>query len=189
MSDELVCIATLDKVPEAHLCKSQLEAAGIRAVLENEFTVNANWLWNNALGGIRLYVAPENRDAAMEILAQARHLFHLDKAEADGVAAEQTDRQFQPGKDLPAGSADDDDDEPLQSEREDHAKRALIFAVVGMFIFPLQIFTVWILWEVATMPGPLRPLYRFYCVGAGLVAVPYLAVLAALAFAIVLGML
>ena len=189
MSDELVCVATFDKVHEAQLCKSQLEGAGIRAVLENEFALNANWLWSNAIGGVRLYVIPANRDAALQVLARGRHLFHLAEDEInhhdstspipDDPASEQTrSREL----------VEDEGEEPWETDREAHARRALMFAVTGMVIFPLQLFTAWILWEVATMPGRLRPLYRFYFVGASMVALAYLGLMATVVLAGVLNL-
>ncbi|MCU4386420.1 DUF2007 domain-containing protein [Acinetobacter haemolyticus] len=41
---------------EAQIAKTQLEAAGIPAQIENEHTINMNWLYSNALGGVRLLV-------------------------------------------------------------------------------------------------------------------------------------
>jgi hypothetical protein len=182
MPDELVCVATFDKVPEARLCKSQLEWAGIRATLENEHTINANWLWNNAFGGIRLYVFEADREKALAVLEQGRHVFHLDEKQSE------TDVKEFAGSDAGAGGGqgpeDDIDEFSLADEREARAKRALQFAIAGMFICPLQLFTLWIVYEVATMKGPLRPIYAFYSIGAAMIAVPY--VLIAVAFAVAL---
>jgi hypothetical protein len=189
MSDELVCVATFDKVHEAQLCKSQLEGAGIRAVLENEFALNANWLLSNALGGIRLHVTPENREAALQVLAQGRQLFHLAEGEnMDQVSSPSDSVSDSDERARSQEAVDDENEEPWESEREAHARRALMFAVTGMVIFPLQLFTAWILWEVATMPGRLRPLYRFYFFGASMVALAYLGVMATVVLAGVLNL-
>ncbi len=44
---------------EAQIAKTQLEAFGIPVYIENEHTINMDWLYSNALGGVRLLV-PEN---------------------------------------------------------------------------------------------------------------------------------
>lgn len=41
---------------EAQIAKTQLEAAEIPARIENEHTINMDWLYSNALGGVRLLV-------------------------------------------------------------------------------------------------------------------------------------
>ncbi|WP_298438349.1 hypothetical protein [Geobacter sp.] len=56
MAGGLVTIAQYRDLPEAGLAKSKLEAAGIVCFLDNEYTVGANWLYSNALGGVKLNV-------------------------------------------------------------------------------------------------------------------------------------
>lgn len=176
MSDELVCVATFDKVIEARLCKSQLETEGIRSSLENEFSINANWMWNNALGGIRLLVSADDAERATAVLKQARHIFHrTDHDEPEEIAGRDESVNQAGYASTSVSDTLDDDDGPLQSEREDLALRSLMFAVAGMFIFPLQFFTLWVVWDVFTAKGPLRPLFVFYAVGAGCVAGVYAA--------------
>ncbi|PJG65551.1 putative signal transducing protein, partial [Acinetobacter seifertii] len=41
---------------EAQIAKTQLEAFGIPARIENEHTINMDWFYSNALGGVRLLV-------------------------------------------------------------------------------------------------------------------------------------
>ncbi|NAR99351.1 DUF2007 domain-containing protein [Acinetobacter haemolyticus] len=55
---------------EAQIAKTQLEAAGIPAQIENEHTINMNWLYSNALGGVRLLVPNAYEDEAKMILTQ-----------------------------------------------------------------------------------------------------------------------
>lgn len=54
---------------EAQLAKSSLEAAGISAQLADEHTINMQWLYSNALGGVKVLVAAENLEQAQELLA------------------------------------------------------------------------------------------------------------------------
>jgi len=65
----MVTIATFSKVEEAHLLRMRLEDAGIPAYLRDENTIQIDWLYSNALGGVRVEVAEEDVDAAKAILA------------------------------------------------------------------------------------------------------------------------
>ncbi|WP_343581774.1 DUF2007 domain-containing protein [Acinetobacter sp.] len=55
---------------EAQIAKTQLEAAGIPARIENEHTINMDWLYSNALGGVRLLVPDRYLEQAQALLAQ-----------------------------------------------------------------------------------------------------------------------
>lgn len=55
---------------EAQIAKTQLEAAGIPARIENEHTINMDWLYSNALGGVRLLVLEGDSEEARTLLAQ-----------------------------------------------------------------------------------------------------------------------
>ena len=65
----MVTIATFSKVEEAHLLRMRLEAGGIPAYLRDENTIQIDWLYSNALGGVRVQVAEEDVDAAKAVLA------------------------------------------------------------------------------------------------------------------------
>ncbi len=55
---------------EAQIAKTQLEAADIPARIENEHTINMDWLYSNALGGVRLLVPGRYLEQAQALLAQ-----------------------------------------------------------------------------------------------------------------------
>ncbi|WP_109439817.1 putative signal transducing protein [Acinetobacter haemolyticus] len=55
---------------EAQIARTQLEAAGIPARIENEHTINMDWLYSNALGGVRLLVHEVYLKEAQGLLAQ-----------------------------------------------------------------------------------------------------------------------
>lgn len=55
---------------EAQIAKTQLEAAGIPARIENEHTINMDWLYSNGLGGVRLLVLESDLEEARTLLAQ-----------------------------------------------------------------------------------------------------------------------
>lgn len=69
ISDNLVEIASYSFPHEAHVARASLDAAGIPAFLTDEHTINMQWMYSNALGGVRLLVHRENADAALEILS------------------------------------------------------------------------------------------------------------------------
>lgn len=68
ISDRLVEIASYSFPHEAHVARASLDAAGIRSWLTDEHTINMQWLYSNALGGVRLHVRRADAEAAREIL-------------------------------------------------------------------------------------------------------------------------
>lgn len=66
----LVTIASFSFPHEAHLAKAQLEAAGIPSFIADEHTINMQWLYSDAMGGVRLQVLAELADEAKEILSE-----------------------------------------------------------------------------------------------------------------------
>jgi hypothetical protein len=62
-------IATFSKPEEAHLFRTRLEAAGIPAFVQDEYFVQNDWLWSNAIGGVRVQVEDEDCEAVREFLA------------------------------------------------------------------------------------------------------------------------
>jgi tetratricopeptide (TPR) repeat protein len=68
--NNLVTIATFSHPPEAYIPKTKLEAEGIWAFVADGDTVTANWLYSNAIGGVKLRVKAEDVERALEILEQ-----------------------------------------------------------------------------------------------------------------------
>ena len=68
--EEMIIIATFSRPMEAHLTKSRLESEGIECFLDDELTVAANWLFSNAIGGVKLKVKESDAKKASEILRQ-----------------------------------------------------------------------------------------------------------------------
>jgi hypothetical protein len=67
-------------LPDALLAKSILDSASIECFLIDQITIRMDWLWSNLLGGIKLWVRPEDADAG-ELLDQD----YLESFEVDGV--------------------------------------------------------------------------------------------------------
>ncbi|HEY7405199.1 MAG TPA: hypothetical protein VIB39_16865 [Candidatus Angelobacter sp.] len=68
MADELVTVSTYRDLPEALIAQGKLQALGIPSFLADENVVRMDWFWSNLMGGVKLQVAPEDRDAAVEAL-------------------------------------------------------------------------------------------------------------------------
>jgi len=64
----LVAVRRFRDLPEALSAKGLLDSAGIKCFLSDENTVRMDWLWSNALGGVRLWVREEDVRQAAELL-------------------------------------------------------------------------------------------------------------------------
>lgn len=69
-SNTLVTIATYSFPHEAHLAISRLDAVGIPAYIADEHTITMQWLYSNALGGVKVQVAAEFVDKAKDVLQE-----------------------------------------------------------------------------------------------------------------------
>ena len=65
----MITIATFSKPEEAHLLRMQLEAGGVDAYIQDENTVQMNWLYSNAIGGVRVQIGEQDLEAARAIVA------------------------------------------------------------------------------------------------------------------------
>ena len=70
MVGELVTIASYRDLPEALLAQGKLRSAGIESVLADDNIVRLDWLWANAVGGIKLRVREEEVADAVELLEE-----------------------------------------------------------------------------------------------------------------------
>jgi hypothetical protein len=84
----LVTVCTYTYPYEADLAKSRLEAEGIPVFVKEEFLVRMNWLYSNALGGIKLQVAEPDAEDARQIL------FAPEVEEANNTSSSNEDPEF-----------------------------------------------------------------------------------------------
>lgn len=68
MEQRLVTIAQYQDLPSANIAQAKLESQGIISFLDNEYTIGMNWLYSNALGGVKLNVPEEFAKDAILIL-------------------------------------------------------------------------------------------------------------------------
>jgi hypothetical protein len=70
---ELPSLVTLRQfltVQEAVMAKSILDSAGVDSVLADDNVISMNWLWSNALGGVKLQVRKTDAAIASDLLEQ-----------------------------------------------------------------------------------------------------------------------
>ena len=65
---ELVTVRQFRDLPDALMAQSLLESAGIKTFLADDNLIRMDWFISNLLGGLKLKVAPEDADAANELL-------------------------------------------------------------------------------------------------------------------------
>ena len=133
MSERLVTIATFGEPTEANIVRSRLEADGIRAWLADEATVGVAWHLATAVGGIKLQVAEADVGRAVAVLEASR-----------SASITEDERQSGRGDDhLESG-----DDEPTEVEAaspsDEMADRALLAALLGLLLFPVQLYSLWL---------------------------------------------
>lgn len=64
----LTTVARFDFPYEAQIARAKLEAAGLPAYVADEHTNNADWLYSQALGGVRLQVPSSAVEQAIALL-------------------------------------------------------------------------------------------------------------------------
>ena len=66
----MITVASFSKPEEAHLLRMRLEAGGVAAYILDENMVQMDWLYSNAIGGVRVQIAEEDAEDAKEILKE-----------------------------------------------------------------------------------------------------------------------
>ena len=83
-------VATYPDLISAQLAQSLLQAEGIDSTIPEENIAGIDWQWSTALQGIRLQVASENVDSALDLLSTRPGLLPDDYApEIHGVEEQQ----------------------------------------------------------------------------------------------------
>ncbi|MBV0932635.1 putative signal transducing protein [Marinobacterium weihaiense] len=82
----LVTIARYTYPYEAQIARALLDSEGIRAFVADEQTINMQWLYSDALGGVRLQVAAEDVERACQLLAEDREAPLLEQEGEDRPA-------------------------------------------------------------------------------------------------------
>ena len=64
----MITVATFSKPEEAHMLRLRLEAGGVPAYIQDENMVQTDWLYSNAIGGVRVQIDEKDVERAKEIL-------------------------------------------------------------------------------------------------------------------------
>lgn len=70
LPESLVTVARFNYPLEAHLNRAKLEYEGIDSIVVDEHMVNVNWLYNIAVGGVKLQVRESDAERALAILGE-----------------------------------------------------------------------------------------------------------------------
>ena len=66
----MVTIATFSLPIEAHIARAKLESEGIPAAIADEHTINMQWLYSNAIGGVKIQVPESFEEKAKGVLSR-----------------------------------------------------------------------------------------------------------------------
>ncbi len=155
MDDQLIDIARFASANEAAIARNALEAAGIPSFLDGAAT--ATWLWHfgTALGGVRLFVRPDDVEQAGAIL------LHDD---AEDASESRPDDAY-----LPSDDSGEPEVEDEAASRLLPVTRAWRAAIIGILFFPplLTLYSMWVLirhrllFGGRTRPGDWRAVAAF----------------------------
>lgn len=67
--NSLVTVASYSFPHEAQIARATLESQGIPAFVADEHTINMQWLYSNAMGGVRVQVPFKHLDQARQLLS------------------------------------------------------------------------------------------------------------------------
>ncbi|GHC21761.1 hypothetical protein GCM10010082_11940 [Kushneria pakistanensis] len=68
----LVTLARFTFPHEAHLLRGLLASRNVPAFIMDEHLITMQWMWETALGGVKVQVAPSDFDTACEVLIDYR---------------------------------------------------------------------------------------------------------------------
>jgi hypothetical protein len=83
---ELIVVRSFSQPHEAHLACSALQAAGLAATVADANIVAMDWLYSNAVGGVKVLVRAEDESAAREVLDTPAAVERSDEPEPANVA-------------------------------------------------------------------------------------------------------
>jgi len=94
----LITIATFGKPVEAHLAQAKLASEGIEAFVQDDNLIQINWLYAQAVGGVKLQVDKTDVELALKILAETTQGFYFEENTEE--SAEKTIQAPTPSQDL-----------------------------------------------------------------------------------------
>lgn len=180
MSFKLITVAVCSTPTEARIIRNHLESHGIRAMVANDEVVGMSYHFGPALGGVQVQV-PEADVQDAEIILQRRpgdgHE-DLDSIASQSDADWDVDERRVAMDDSSFITDDEDysidDDEDLRSEEEkqldDQVTRAYRASIIGIFFWPLLLYTFWLLIQVTRQSLPLNAKQKRMAWCAGIIS-------------------
>jgi hypothetical protein len=174
MPDELITVGVYETPLQAAIARNFLEAEGVPAYLADDATVGMAWHLTGAVGGVKLRVARDDAERAWRLLEELKRK-EDDKAvlNSDGFADE-------PEFDAEEEDDEDDDDESALSLADDLADRAFRAAVLGLFLCPLQLYSLWLLASLLMLGQAPSPKLQKRAAIAGVLDIVFFVYLACL---------
>ena len=168
MADAWITLLRFSTVHEGEVARGLLEAAGIEAVVLDSAMMSVAWHLGPAIGGVRLQVRPEDRAAALEVLAGDEAEIGSSWEDEDARKAQFTvidggralldeaeEEAEEPRWAPPASGAIPD--EEADEEAQLLAKRALTAALLGVIVpFALHLYSAALLFRLSRSPGQLN---------------------------------
>ncbi len=146
MSDRLVTVAAFQDTVAASLAKNYLESQGIPASLFDETTVATDWLLAGAIGGVKLQVAPIHVERAEMLLSRNENDSDDEEPEETPAAPQTAIAAQEIAEDL---KSDHEDKQPINKLVD----RLFRVAVLGFLFWPLQLYTLWLLFQLMNEQG------------------------------------
>lgn len=71
MEETIFTLVAIFQFPaEASIYKGRLETEGIEVFMRDDATINANPLYSNAVGGVKLYVLSKDAEKSLKVLSE-----------------------------------------------------------------------------------------------------------------------
>jgi len=183
MPDRLVTVATFWSSGEANLAKNRIEEAGLRVVITDDMTTGMDWLLTNAIGGIKLQVMEHDAEAALAALevgepatVDDREVERQPNEDEYGDASPEEDEPelapSTPTRPVALARPELGDEVEVSSSRDETAERAYRAAVLGIVLFPIEIYAFWLLIQVFISDEPLAPANRWKVTVAAIINLP-----------------
>lgn len=150
MAEKLVTVATFENSVQAELAKSQLESAGIKAVVIDGNLIDTAWQYTTAVGGVKVQVLESDREKAESL---------LQNKEPSDFSEDFPDETTELAR---------EENTSTPSQREKDADRSLRTAVFGIVLLPLQVYALILILKVfasrQTLSDPHRRRWITACV-------------------------
>jgi hypothetical protein len=135
MPQDLVCVGSYYTTELAHVARLALESEGIPSFIDNEWISSINWVFTDAVGGVKLLVDSCDAESAIAILS-SRSEYKWN--EANIAEAEGFEQAASEPEQLILNSSN-------ANEREANVLRAYRGSIVGLLFLPIQFFVLYLL--------------------------------------------